>query len=197
VRKVSDGQIQFRERVRPVIERFFAQNGQQQAARRDVDALTDRLWSLVGERGLPPPLPVGAQGTPSEMTEEDCAPLVARVLGNLSDPLWRDVAKQFVKACFYPEFKVCRDSFCEVAEGACRRQELARAKKRTSGSHSVDCPYWVGLTPEQHARLLAQNWHYDVAEFRAHRDVFLPEDFRALRRFVRTLAAERSQWPGI
>ena len=99
-------------------------------------------------------------------------------------------ARQLVKACFYPEFKTCRDSFREVSpDGTCRRQELARARVRVSGSHCVDCPHWVALTPDQHVRFLTRAWQPGrAAEFTAHRDVFLPEDFRALRRFLHGLA---------
>ena len=68
-------------------------------------------------------------------------------------------------------------------------QELARARGRVSGAHCVDCPHWVALTPEQHGRFLARAWQpAGAAEFAAHREVFLPEDFRALRRFLHALA---------
>jgi hypothetical protein len=47
----------------------------------------------------------------------------------------------------------------------------------------------VTLTPEQHGRLLARAWQpAGAAELAAHRDVFLPEDFRALRRYLHALA---------
>jgi hypothetical protein len=90
-----------------------------------------------------------------------------------------------VKACFYPEFKVCRDSFREVGrDGACRRQELARARTRVSGTHCVDCPHWVALDPLEHAEFLAREWHRDAHVLAANRGVFLPEDFRELRRWL-------------
>jgi hypothetical protein len=113
------------------------------------------------------------------------------VLGGATDRAALEApARQLVKACFYPEFKTCRDSFREVSpDGTCRRQELARALKRVSGAHCVDCPHWVALTPEQHGRFLARAWQpAGAADFAAHRDVFLPEDFRALRRFLHALA---------
>lgn len=150
----------------------------------------DRLWALVKERGLPPPLARGEQGEAVEMEPAVVQPMVARVMGDLpEDGLWATAARQLVKACFQPEFKKCRDSYCEVEEdGTCRRQQLKKARQRVSGSHCVDCPYWQGLTPEQHGKLLAKAWVGDAAEFAAHREVFLPEDFRALRRWVRERA---------
>jgi hypothetical protein len=114
------------------------------------------------------------------MAEEECALLIARVMAGLAGPRLAEAARQLVKACFYPEFKTCRDSFREVAaDGSCRRQELARVRGRISGAHCVDCPHWVALTPAQHIAYLTHEWRGDAAEFSAHRDVFLPEDFRA------------------
>ncbi len=94
-------------------------------------------------------------------------------------------ARQLLKACLNPEFRQCRDSYREVVDGVCRRQELARTRGRLSGAHCVDCPYWVALRPEQHAALLAREWLAgDLEEFAAHHEIFLPEDFRALRVFL-------------
>jgi hypothetical protein len=126
------------------------------------------------------------------MSEEACAPLVARVLGGATDDLLATAAKQLVKACFYPEFKVCRDSWREVAaDGACRRQELARVRSRVSGAHCVDCPHWVALAPSVHEKLLAGEWKSGAADFRANRGEFLPEDFRALRQWLHARARVR------
>jgi hypothetical protein len=120
------------------------------------------------------------------MSEEECAPLVARVVAGVEgDALLAEAARQLVKACFYPEFKVCRDSFREVArDGACRRQQLARVRGRISGTHCVDCPHWVALEPAEHVRFVTAEWRMDPADFTAHREVFLPEDFRELRRWL-------------
>lgn len=154
--------------------------------------LAARLWRLIEERGLPAPLAPGAQGEPEEMSAEEVASMLEQLLAGF-DAAERDAlagpVRQVVKACFYGEFKVCRDSFREVsAEGSCRRQELKRARERICGSHCVDCPYWTGLEPEQHWRYLMKEWRGDPAELAAHRTVFLPEDFRVLRRFVRSYA---------
>ena len=94
--------------------------------------------------------------------------------------------QQLVKACFYPEFTVCRDSFRELTkDGGCRRQELDRVRGRVSGAHCVDCPHWVGLTPEAHEKFLTSAWRAEGAgEWAGNRGVFLPEDFRTLRRWL-------------
>ena len=144
-----------------------------------------QLGELIVERGLPRGLDPGELGTPGGMSEQECAPLVARVTAGLEDAVLADAARQLVKACFYPEFKVCRNSFREVTrDGVCRRQEIGRARTRISGSHCVDCPHWVGLTPEAHATYLRQEWCGDPAEFGTQQSVFLPEDFRVLRRWL-------------
>lgn len=182
---MNDGVQEFSRLVSAVVARFFAQNNRTPPAETERMALGERLWALVEERGLPRPLAREERGEPGEMSDEECAPLVARAMGTASDPLLATAARQLVKACFYPEFKTCRDSFREVApDGSCRRQELKRVLGRLSGAHCVDCPHWVALAPEQHERFLAREWRTGAAEFTAHRAVFLPEDFRALRRWL-------------
>ena len=176
-----------------ILTRYGRQNGQTPPPAAELAGFAARLWALIAERGLPRPLTPAERGTPGEMTDAEVAPLLDRVLGDLpptSRAALAGPAKQLVKACFYPEFKTCRDSFREVSpDGTCRRQELARARVRVSGSHCVDCPHWVALSPEQHVRFLARAWHSgDAAEFLAHREVFLPEDFRAFRRLLHGLA---------
>ena len=179
----------FRECVDAVLVRFARQNGEVPPAVEERARLAANLWALIVERGLPARLTAGAQGAPREMSDAECAPLVARVTGGAAGTLLAETARQLVKACFYPEFKVCRDSFREIAvDGSCRRQDLARVRRRVSGAHCVDCPYWQSLTAEQHGKFLAKHWRAGAAEFAAHREIFLPEDFRALRRGVRELA---------
>jgi hypothetical protein len=173
---------EFERHVVRIVTRFFRQHGQDcnEGAAAQLAAALNRV---VGERGLPRALAPSEQGTPGGMPEEECAALVAKVVPQPGDALWTDVARQLVKACFYPEFKVCRDSFREVSrDGVCRRQQLERARGRISGSHCVDCPHWVALAPAEHELFLRREWCGDASEFAAHREVFLPEDFRALRR---------------
>ncbi len=189
VRAMTADEHAFSGLVEAVLRRFLAQNGVPAADAAMSRGIAVRLWALVRERGLPRPLATHERGEPGGMSEAECAPLVARVLGEVGEPVFQEAAKQLVKACFYPEFKTCRDSFRAVAaDGSCRRQELARVRQRISGAHCVDCPHWVALDPEQHARFLARNWKAGADAFAAHRDTFLPEDFRRLRRWLHDAA---------
>lgn len=181
---------EFSRLVSTVLARFFAQNSQPPPPAADMEAFAARLWATVAGLGLPPPLAPAERGEPGEMTDEELQPILACVLDGSESALFATAAKQLVKACFYPEFKTCRDSFRELdATGACRRQELARVRGRVSGSHCVDCPYWQTLTPAQHERFLARQWVAGPEAFTAEKAVWLPEDFRALRSFVRRQAA--------
>jgi hypothetical protein len=179
---------EFERLVVTMVARFCAQgNGPVPAAALARFAL--QLRELVAERGLPPPLPPGAGGAPGGMPESEVTSLVARVTAGLDAPLLIEAARQLVKACFYPEFTVCRDSYREVArDGVCRRQELARARSRISGAHCVDCPHWVALTAAEHRELLTLEWRGDPAVFTAQREVFLPEDFRSFRIWLHAAA---------
>jgi hypothetical protein len=175
--------------VDAVLARLFAQNARAAPVAAESAAFGARLWALVAQRGLPRPLAAHERGDPGGMSDEECAPLVARVLGGAKDELLATAARQLVKACFYPEFKTCRDSWREVAaDGACPRQDLARVRGRVSGAHCVDCPHWVAMSPAQHEKFLAREWRAGAAEFAAGRGIFLPEDFRALRRWLHAQA---------
>lgn len=179
--------------VGAVLRRFYVQNGQPPPPDAEVAAFGANLWSLVLARGLPRPLAAGERGEPGGMSEAECAPLVANVLAGSLDALRAEAARQLVKACFYPEFTTCRDSYRQVLpDGTCRRQQLARVRGRVSGTHCVDCPHWVALAPEVHAEFLAAAWHAGAGEFTAQRAIFLPEDFRALRLWLQARA--RRAW---
>ncbi|MBI5769824.1 MAG: hypothetical protein HZA93_18760, partial [Verrucomicrobia bacterium] len=185
LRAMDEAEKEFSRLVGAVLTRFFAQNGRTAPPDAEMAAFGARLWSIVGERGLPRPLAAHESGAPGGMAEEECAALVARVVGGATDEWLANAAKQLVKACFYPEFKVCRDSWREVAaDGGCRRQELKRVRGRVSGTHCVDCPHWVALPAEAHEVMVANEWRAGAADFRRDRGVFLPEDFRALRRWL-------------
>jgi hypothetical protein len=183
----------FADLVGAILARYFRQNDLPAPPEAEIAHFAAQLWALIGERGLPRPLGPAELGTPGKLPETEVALLLDRVLGGTS-PAWRAAlegpASQLVKACFYPEFKTCRDSFREISpDGTCRRQELGRARGRVSGVHCVDCPHWVALTPEQHVRYVTKNWRPEgAADFAAHRGVFLPEDFRAFRRLLHALA---------
>lgn len=175
--------------VAEILRRFCLQNGWALPAPEVLRRYADGLWALVKERGLPRPLGAGEPGAPGELSEEACAPLVARVLANASEAdriFFANPLRQLVKACFHEEFKVCRDSFREPSpDGICRRQQLVRARQRVSGTHCIDCPYWVALTPEQHGHFLENEWQpAGRQDLDLHRSIFLPEDFRRLRRYL-------------
>ena len=170
--------------VTTVVTRFCQQNGRTIPAG-TAGHLAARLRDLVDERGLPPPLAPADAGQPGGMSEDVCAPLVARIMAGAKDVWLEEVARQLVKACFYPEFKVCRESYRAVdSEGRCRRQELARVRGRMSGSHCVDCPYWVALDGGAHRDLLLAGWQGDRRAFADGAESYLPDDFRALRRWL-------------
>jgi hypothetical protein len=174
--------------VAAVLVRYCAQNSWPVAPEQPLRVAL-QLADVVHARGLPLPLRDDEIGAPGGMPEQECSSLVERVMDGVDDPKLADAVRQLVKACFYPEFKVCRDSFREVAsDGTCRRQQLDRAIKRVSGAHCVDCPHWIALTPGQHVAYLRNEWCGDSDVFERYRDVFLPEDFRRLRRWLRAAA---------
>jgi hypothetical protein len=179
---------EFERIVAAILTRYCAQRSQRLPATM-IPRITRQLSRLILTRGLPRPLAADEPGAPGSLSEDECASLSAQVLDGVTDASLAEAARQLVKACFYPEFKVCRDSFRETTrDGACRRQELERARARISGSHCVDCPHWVGLTPAEHVEFLAREWHEGAAAFRADQPVFLPEDFRSLRRWLHAAA---------
>jgi hypothetical protein len=52
----------------------------------------------------------------------------------------------------------------------------------------VDCPHWVGLDAAKNLALMERAWvEGPIAAFYEHRDIFLPEDFRALRVWARNV----------
>jgi len=177
--------------VTTLVTRFFAQNGRDLTAV-EGEPLAGRLSALIMERGLPRALAEGELGSPGGMSDEACAPLVARLVAGSKDDLLADTARQLIKACFYPEFKVCRDSYRAAGpDGRCRRQELARVRARVSGSHCVDCPHWVALDPAAHQGLLVEAWRGAWREYVENTGIFLPEDFRALRRYLHNQVHQR------
>jgi len=154
-----------------------------------LSAYVSRLWLVVQDVGLPPPLPDDEPGEPAERPPQLVADLASRVFAGLPFPERHDdletPTRQLLKACLQPEFRRCRDSYKEVVEGVCRRQEPSRACQRISGSHCVDCPYWIALRPDQHRALLWKAWVTDPAlGLEQEPELFLPEKYRALRLFL-------------
>jgi hypothetical protein len=183
------GAEEFRRAVATVLARFARQNGAAIDAAA-AERFAAQLERLIEELGLPAPPWEGEIGAPGKLEKSEVRRLVEMALeGVRSSAVLDDAAKQLVKACFYPEFRVCRDSYRERSgKGVCKRQVLEKARGRVSGSHCVDCPYWTDVTPERHAELLREGWCGEPAELEENRDVFLPEDFRVVRRWVRAAA---------
>jgi len=184
-RPMDDAAERFAELVRAVLTRFAAQNGHS-LDQAEAFRVGRELFRSIRQRELPRPLSPGEVGSPGGMPESDCASIVQAAVQGSADAAWLgDAVKQLVKACFYPEFRQCRESYHEVgSDGVCRRQDLARAVRRVSGTHCVDCPHWTAMPAEAHRAFLADHWQADRDEFIAHGSVYLPEDFRALRLWV-------------
>jgi hypothetical protein len=170
---------EFSLRLTAVLQRFYAQNSRPPLPHATIATVAQRLWLLMQERG-----PVQARD--GELSADEAQTLTARVLADFSDELLAIAARQLVKTCLQPSPATCRNSYREVtADGRCRRQDIGRVRTRISGSHCVDCPYWQELDADDHAALLAQHWQgADSREFAAHREIFLPEDYRVLRRLA-------------
>lgn len=177
---MHDDAAEFCTRVEAVLERFMGQNGVASPPSPLIRAFALGLYHRMTEPGRP------AQPGPGAISEMECAGLLTPLLTAVgNESLLAEAGRQLVKACFYPALSTCRNSFCEVSPGGvCRRQSLVRALGRVSGAHCVDCPHWIALAAQPHADFLAAQWRGEVADFRAHRDVFLPEDFRALRTWL-------------
>lgn len=180
----------FDRQVSTLLENYMRRNGCAPLGGLETGRVAERLRRLIALRGLPAPLRENEMGEPGEMADAEVAPLVDELLhasaraNDLAVPV-----RQLIKACFHPEFRRCRDSYRErEPDGSCRRQQLKKARARVSGSHCVDCPYWTSLTREEHTRCLLRGWAGDPAEFHAHADVFLPEEFRTLRRWLHAQA---------
>lgn len=179
----------FQQRVGAVMVRFARQNGET-FAQDSVARFAERLWRLIEKRGLPDALEEGESGKPGELEKSEIKELTRRAMKGVDEgEVFEDAAKQIVKACFYPEFRECRDSYREQSsKGVCKRQVLEKARGRVSGAHCVDCPYWTDVPPARHAELLREGWCGAPEELDENRGVFLPEDFRELRAWVREVA---------
>jgi hypothetical protein len=173
----------FRAEVGPavvmVVARFLAQNRLAPLSDSDLAAWVAVLEAIGAELGA------DADG---ELPETAVKAGVDRLLAALAAPRpeLAGLAKQLIKGCHQPDYPRCRESYHETdAGGRCRRQELDYDRARVSGAHCVDCPHWREWTPETHAARLAAAWSGGADAFYAHQEVFLPEDFRALRLLTR------------
>ena len=174
-----------------IVERMARQQSRV-VVQADAEGFARRLAEVMASCPLPPSLAKGDLGRPGGMADAECARLVAVVMGSDSDRFLAEVARQVIKACLHPVFTQCRDSYRErAADGSCRRQERDRTRLRVSGAPCVDCPYWTALDGVGHGQLLDAGWLGESAAWRVEADLYLPEDFRALRRWVRRTAGDR------
>jgi hypothetical protein len=184
---MNEPSVEFARHIEVIVTRYLGQHDRSPPEPAELQRIAQRLWSLILQRGLPPPLLQGDAGTAGGIPEAECTRLLRQVMDGADDPLLIDVLRQIIKACFHPEFTVCRDSYRAVsADGECRRQQSQRARNRVSGAHCVDCPYWVALDRSGHEALLRAAWRGDASVFDTNVEIFLPEDFRAFRKWLHT-----------
>jgi hypothetical protein len=167
--RVRELDVEFEDVVAGLLERFQRQQGRPPADPAVLRPIASRLRALARA--------VVRAGEP--------AAVAAQVAGPGADASLAEAVTQLVKAITYPRLDECRESYRETAaDGTCRRQLAAQARRRISGTHCVDCPHWLAFGAEEHAAWLRAAWRSDPAEFDAARAVFLPEDFRLLRRLL-------------
>lgn len=180
----------FEAEVRTIVARMLHQDGGPAVSPGVIEAGICGLWEAAEAIGWPPPLSAGvtrrAGETPGAALEPRAVAAVAGVEGEAERTRLLPVIRQLLKACVYPEFTECRDSYRAAGvDGRCSRQQPTVAAARISGSPCVDCPYFVTLPQPDHEALLRAGWIGAAAgALRPDSSVFLPKDFRALRRFL-------------
>lgn len=186
----GEAQEGFTHQIKKILQRYFRQTEKTPPPEAALVHFGTILWRLIQQHGLPEPLEAADQGEDETMPAEQ---LTARL-----DEIWsafrfvdyrndlETPARHLVKGIWQREFKKCRLSYKESeTTGNCDRQSLSNALPRISGSHCVDCPYWVSISAEKNEKLLSKEWNQNaVAELTAHLDVFLPEDYRSLKQLL-------------
>jgi len=171
---------EFGRRVARVVTRGLAQLEQPPLKDAELENLAALLLELGGEGGWK----ARFGGGHDEMTADQVAMSVRRVTALFPHrgAEIAGLAKQLLKTCFQPAPAECRESYRECDTGGrCRRQERSYDLARISGAHCVDCPYWEERDQEEHVVWLGAQWKAGFEDLDAHRAVYLPEDFRALR----------------
>jgi hypothetical protein len=178
----NEAAAEFGRLVSACLRRFLAQNERPALPEAELAVLAGRFWPVLGRgSATAAPVPDWREISGDLIESMACEILADRPATERRADLEVPV-RQLLKACLQMEPVRCRESYREVIGGACRRQELARVRGRISGSHCVDCPHWAALDAAKNTALMERAWvEGPVARFQAHRDVFLPEDFRALR----------------
>ncbi len=170
---------EFARLVAAVMTRMLAQTGQAPANAEELDRLAALLESLGRQEGWARRRAGGGEELPEALVRAWVDRVAALFPGR--GPAFAPLAKQLLKACFQPDPTTCRLSYRQKdASGRCRRQEWEYDRLRMSGAHCIDCPYWR-LAPLEHGSWLAGEWQAGPAALSAGIEVYLPEDFRALR----------------
>lgn len=172
-----------------ITKRFFTQQEVLPPSDAYITSLWGSVWATVLAEGLPEPLAANAIGEPRTLEDSYLFTLATETLGRLprhrTEDTMRTLCIQVLVALLSPEFKSCRQSYAEAdPAGQCARQSADHCRDRVSGSHCEDCPFFVALSKDQHRKLLGRAFAPDhQAAWAAQTDLFLPEDFRALRVF--------------
>lgn len=172
-----------------ISRRFFAQQSILPPGDAYIRSLWDGLWNTILAEGLPVPLAGNAIGEPRTLDDAYLFALAEKTLQRLprhrTEDTLRTLCVQVLIATLSPEFKACRQSYQNLdASGACPRHSADHCRDRVSGSHCEDCPFFVALSQDQHRKLLGRSFGpSNQAAWTAQADLFLPEDFRALRIF--------------
>lgn len=177
-----DAAAEFAALISACLRRFLAQNARPALPEPELAGLTARFWKAVSREATKSSAEIEWREMPAALVEELAREILADSMTAERREDLNVPVRQLLKGCLQAEPVRCRESYREVVGGHCRRQELARTRGRISGAHCVDCPHWVALDAKKNAALLERAWvEGPPAGFQAHRDVFLPEDFRALR----------------
>lgn len=170
---------EFARLVAAVMTRMLAQTGQPPASSVELARLATLLDSLGSLEGWARRRASVGEELPEVLVRDWVERVIALFPGH--GPALTPLAKQVIKGCFQPEPTTCRLSYRQQdASGRCRRQEEAYDQARISGAHCIDCPHWRRERSE-HEAWLAGEWHAGRVALAAGIEVFLPEDFRALR----------------
>lgn len=168
--------------VEAVLTRALAQMGRSVLSESELKSIAREVLAIGREGGWAFRFSSSNNELPLEMVRAWQNRLSVLALGR-SDELG-NVYKQLLKGCFQASPERCRDSYRETdSAGRCRRQERDYDLNRISGAHCVDCPYWCEKEAEMHLEWLGNQWLRGASELKVGRDIYLPEDFRALRRW--------------
>ncbi len=174
-----------------LVKRYYAQLSVIPPGDAYLRSLSEGLWETALQEGPPVPLADNEIGEPRTLEDSYLLALAEKTMVRLprhrTDDLLRAFCIQILVALLSPEFKACRQSYQAgdaANAGACARQSLENCRDRVSGSHCEDCPFFVALSKDQHRKLLGRSFGAaGQPVWSANTDLFLPEDFRALRIF--------------